>query len=108
MYGYGEKGEKRVRVQSSPVCPTPVTASAIGGILAAVLFLVGLAAILLYKLCTVWHDRREYARFEENKKNERWTAVSFQDLRACHSFDNSFSYSTTGNQSFVRASNYNY
>lgn len=43
----------------------------IGGIIA-----VGLALLLIWKLLTTIHDRRELAKFEKERQMARWDTVS--------------------------------
>ena len=75
IYGFAQDGGKRVRVLNHFICPEPVPVLAISlGVLLALL-LLGILAILLYRLYTYVQDRREYARFEEEKKKARWSAV---------------------------------
>ena len=45
------------------------------GVIAAVV-LIGLAFLLLWKLLTTIHDRREFARFEKERMMAKWDAVS--------------------------------
>ncbi|KAL0198077.1 hypothetical protein M9458_006617, partial [Cirrhinus mrigala] len=47
-----------------------VTLSVAGAIL-----LLGLVAILLWKLLITIHDHREFAKFEEEKARAKWEAV---------------------------------
>lgn len=48
-----------------------VVLSVVGAIL-----LLGLVALLLWKLLISLHDRREFAKFEEEKAKAKWEAVS--------------------------------
>jgi len=41
----------------------------------AILFL-GLAALLIWKLLITIHDRREFAKFEEERARAKWETVS--------------------------------
>lgn len=41
----------------------------------AILFL-GLAALLIWKLLVTIHDRREFAKFEEERARAKWETVS--------------------------------
>ncbi|KAI1307715.1 Integrin beta-PS [Halotydeus destructor] len=61
-----------VHVQSTKECPTPVNilAIVIGVILGIVL--VGLALLLIWKLLTTIHDRREFAKFEKERMMAKW------------------------------------
>lgn len=61
-------------------CPEPVNILAIilgviGGIIA-----VGLALLLIWKLLTTIHDRRELAKFEKERQMARWDTVCFDLL----------------------------
>lgn len=57
------------RKKECPIPPNilPIVAGTIGSIVAA-----GLIALLLWKLLTVVHDKKEYAKFEKELKNARW------------------------------------
>lgn len=60
---------------SLPDCPKGpdilvVLLSVTGAIL-----LIGLAALLIWKLLITIHDRREFARFEEEKARAKWDTV---------------------------------
>lgn len=45
------------------------------GVIAAIV-LIGMAILLLWKLLTTIHDRREFARFEKEKMMAKWDTVS--------------------------------
>ena len=54
----------------------------------AILFL-GLAALLIWKLLVTIHDRREFAKFEEERAKAKWDTVSLAHhphthIDACH------------------------
>lgn len=51
-----------------------VVASVIGSV-----FLLGLAALLVWKLLITIHDRREFAKFEEERAKAKWEAVRWND-----------------------------
>lgn len=57
-------------------CPEPVDIVAIilGVILGIVL--IGLALLLIWKLFTTIHDRREFAKFEKERQMAKWDTVS--------------------------------
>lgn len=46
------------------------------GVIAAVV-LMGLALLLLWKLLTTIHDRREFAKFEKERMMAKWDTVSY-------------------------------
>jgi integrin beta 1 len=47
------------------------------GVIAAIV-LIGMAMLLLWKLLTTIHDRREFARFEKERMMAKWDTVSCQ------------------------------
>lgn len=61
-----------IRVQKEKECPEPAPIMAIVfGILAGIV-LIGLLTLLIWKVATTIHDRREYAKFEKERQNARW------------------------------------
>ncbi|XP_053373314.1 integrin beta-PS-like isoform X4 [Mercenaria mercenaria] len=71
-YEYVENNKVVVEVQKTKVCPESVNILAIilgtiGGIV-----LVGLILLLIWKLWTTIHDRREFAKFEKETQNAKW------------------------------------
>ena len=89
-YGYDEKDCKynfvyyhkstnnklSVRIKMVRECPEHFNPLGIAlGVIAAVV-LIGLAFLLLWKLLTTIHDRREFARFEKERMMAKWDAVS--------------------------------
>lgn len=75
IYGFGSRGERRVRVQSEPICPVPVPAMAIGvGLLVGIL-LVGILTLILWRLSTYLYDKKEYARFIKERDAANWNRV---------------------------------
>lgn len=47
------------------------------GVIAAIV-LMGLALLLLWKLLTTIHDRREFAKFEKERMMAKWDTVSIK------------------------------
>lgn len=41
------------------------------------ILLIGLAALLIWKLLITIHDRREFAKFEEERARARWDTVRY-------------------------------
>lgn len=65
-----------VRAQENPECPPKVFLLGIVlGVIAAIV-LIGMAMLLLWKLLTTIHDRREFARFEKERMMAKWDTVS--------------------------------
>lgn len=61
-----------VYAQRHPECPPKVfLLGIILGVIAAIV-LIGLAMLLLWKLVTTIHDRREFARFEKERMMAKW------------------------------------
>ena len=75
MYGYDDEGEFVVRVQKTKECPPVLNIlGIILGVIGAVVA-IGFALLLLWKLFTVIHDRREFARFEKERQLAKWDTV---------------------------------
>ncbi|UYV76265.1 ITGB1 [Cordylochernes scorpioides] len=73
-YAQDEKnpGIYLVRVQVTKDCPEPINLLAILlGVIVGIVA-VGVALLLLWKLLTVIHDRREFAKFEKERENAKW------------------------------------
>lgn len=49
------------------------------GVIGAIV-LIGLALLLLWKLLTTIHDRREFAKFEKERMMAKWDTVSLIDV----------------------------
>lgn len=56
-------------------CPPPVPIIAIILGLIAGIVLIGLILLLVWKLLTMLHDRREFAAFEQERLMARWDTV---------------------------------
>lgn len=68
--------EIKVRAQEERKCPPQVFfLGIILGVITAIV-LIGLALLLLWKLLTTIHDRREFARFEKERRMAKWDTVS--------------------------------
>ena len=63
-------------VQTTKECPVVVDIMGIIlGVIGAIVA-IGLMLILMWKVFTTIHDRREYARFEKEQRLAKWDAVS--------------------------------
>lgn len=93
QFVYNDREEEHVvvRAQQEPDCPPKVFM--LGIILGVIAFivLIGLAILLLWKLLTTIHDRREFARFEKERMMARWDTVSGLNYSVSHS-NQSFSF----------------
>ncbi|XP_073971192.1 position-specific antigen beta subunit myospheroid isoform X1 [Rhodnius prolixus] len=75
VYSYDEKGKIVVRAKKERQCPPEVFILAIVlGVIGAIV-LIGLAILLLWKLLTTIHDRREFAKFEKDTMLAKWDTV---------------------------------
>jgi len=73
VYGYrNDTGELQVWVQETKECPVVVDIMGIVlGVIGAIVA-IGLALILMWKVFTTIHDRREFARFEKERMMAKW------------------------------------
>jgi len=55
------------------------------GVIGAIV-LIGLALLLLWKLLTTIHDRREFAKFENERMMAKWDTVSYDLFLISDSF----------------------
>lgn len=76
-FSYNDSGEKIVvKAQEERECPPKVFMLGIVLAVIAAVVLIGLAVLLLWKLLTTIHDRREFARFEKERMMAKWDTVS--------------------------------
>jgi len=72
VYGYSENNTLIVRAQEKRDCPPGIYVLGIVlGVIGAIV-LIGLALLLLWKLLTTIHDRREFAKFEKERMMAKW------------------------------------
>ncbi|KAJ8954366.1 hypothetical protein NQ318_011039 [Aromia moschata] len=71
-YTYDENKELVVRAQKERLCAGPP--NVLAWILAVIgtILLAGLILLIVWKVCTTVHDRREYAKFENERKALKW------------------------------------
>lgn len=50
---------------------------------AGAILLLGLVGLLIWKLLITIHDRKEYAKFEEERSKAKWDTVSIKDTKPC-------------------------
>lgn len=60
-------------------CPKGPDILVVVGSVIGSIFLLGLAALLVWKLLVSIHDRREFAKFEEERAKAKWEAVRWND-----------------------------
>jgi len=74
VYGYDENNEPVVKVQRTLECPPKLDILGIVlGVIGAIVA-VGLALLLMWKVLTTIHDRREYARFSKESGMAKFDA----------------------------------
>ncbi|XP_017769953.1 PREDICTED: integrin beta-PS-like isoform X2 [Nicrophorus vespilloides] len=72
VYYFDEHNKVVVKAQQERECPAKVFLLGIVlGVIAAIVFM-GLAILLLWKLLTTIHDRREFAKFEKERMMAKW------------------------------------
>ncbi|GBP10841.1 Integrin beta-PS [Eumeta japonica] len=72
VYVYDEARQLRVRAQRERECPPKVFILGIVlGVIAAIV-LMGMALLMVWKMVTTIHDRREYAHFEKERMMAKW------------------------------------
>lgn len=81
QFVYTEKEDDKVEVKAQKERECPHKVFMLGIVLAviAAIVLLGLAFLLLWKLLTTIHDRREFARFEKERQMAKWDTVCFID-----------------------------
>uniref|UniRef100_A0A8C4I9C8 Integrin beta n=1 Tax=Dicentrarchus labrax TaxID=13489 RepID=A0A8C4I9C8_DICLA len=85
-------GRSRALTSSvSQECPSGPNVILITAVLSASVVVLGVALLLLWKLLTSIHDRREFARFQRELERRRWNRVSPAQINpsviACQSED---------------------
>ncbi|KAF0293498.1 Integrin beta-PS [Amphibalanus amphitrite] len=73
QFVYGYDGETQViRAQETKKCPPAINILGIVLTLIAAIVVVGMAVLMLWKLLTTIHDRREYAKWDSERKMAKW------------------------------------
>ncbi|XP_015190709.1 PREDICTED: integrin beta-PS-like [Polistes dominula] len=72
--GKGENKDKMIKilVQKKPECPVPIDVFGVALGVAISVILAGLLIILIWKMVTMVHDKREYEKFERERVLARW------------------------------------
>lgn len=61
-----------LKVEKDLICPEPVNALlVVGGVIGGIIG-IGLLLLLIWKLLTTIHDKREYAKFEQERQKAKW------------------------------------
>ncbi|KAJ0058348.1 hypothetical protein NL108_013421, partial [Boleophthalmus pectinirostris] len=72
QYYEDESGKSILYVVKEPVCPEGPDTLVVSLAVAGAILLLGLIGLLIWKLLITIHDRREYAKFEEEKAKAKW------------------------------------
>ncbi|CAL9693020.1 unnamed protein product [Knipowitschia caucasica] len=72
QYYEDESGKSILYVVKEPVCPEGADVLVVSLAVAGAILLLGLIALLIWKLVISIHDRREYAKFEEERSKAKW------------------------------------
>ncbi|GIY19964.1 integrin beta-PS [Caerostris extrusa] len=71
-YAFDENNQPRVWTKISKECPVPVDVVTIASSVSVGIVVVGLFLLLLFKVLTFLHDRRELAKFEKERLLAKW------------------------------------
>lgn len=72
QYYEDESGKSILYVVKEPVCPEGPDVLVVSLAVAGAILLLGLIGLLIWKLLITIHDRREYAKFEEERAKAKW------------------------------------
>lgn len=62
-------------LSSLPECPQGPDTLVVLMAVAGAILLLGLVGLLIWKLLVTIHDRKEFAKFEEERANAKWDTV---------------------------------
>ncbi|XP_072298988.1 integrin beta-3a [Eucyclogobius newberryi] len=72
QYYEDDSGKSVLYVVKEPVCPEGADVLVVSLAVAGAILLLGLIALLIWKLLITIHDRREFAKFEEERAKAKW------------------------------------
>ncbi|XP_041673033.1 integrin beta-3a [Cheilinus undulatus] len=76
QYYEDESGKSILYVIKEPVCPEGPDILVVLMAVAGAILLLGLVGLLIWKLLVTIHDRREYAKFEEERAKAKWDTAN--------------------------------
>ncbi|XP_034567926.1 integrin beta-3-like [Notolabrus celidotus] len=76
QYYEEDTGKSILYVVKEPVCPEGANILVVLLAVAGAILLLGLVGLLIWKLLVTIHDRREYARFEEERSKAKWDTAN--------------------------------
>ncbi|TRY95655.1 hypothetical protein DNTS_017850 [Danionella cerebrum] len=74
QYHEGARGKSFLYLVEVPECPKGADVLVLALSVVGAILLLGLVALLIWKLLITIHDRREFAKFEEEKAKAKWEA----------------------------------
>ncbi|CAH1183280.1 unnamed protein product [Phaedon cochleariae] len=72
-YYYDQDNKLVVRASREKICAPPPNVLAWSTGVIGTIIIAGLILLLVWKICTTIHDRREYAKFENEQKKLKWS-----------------------------------
>lgn len=76
IYNDNDVKDITINAKSKLECPTEIfILGIVMGVIASIV-LIGLALLFLWKILTTIHDRREFAKFEKERRSAKWDTVS--------------------------------
>lgn len=76
QYYEDASGQSFLYLVKEPECPKGPDFLVVAPLVIGAILLLGLAALLVWKLLITIHDRREFAKFEEEKARAKWEAAN--------------------------------
>ncbi|NP_001032312.1 integrin beta-3a precursor [Danio rerio] len=76
QYYEDASGKSLLYLVKEPDCPKGADVLVVALAVVGAILLLGLAALLIWKLLITIHDRREFAKFEEEKAKAKWEAAN--------------------------------
>ncbi|KAM9393414.1 integrin beta-3-like [Pholidichthys leucotaenia] len=76
QYHEDENGKSILFVMKEPECPEGADILVVLLSVSGAILLLGLVGLLIWKLLVTIHDRREYAKFEEEKAKAKWDTAN--------------------------------
>jgi protocadherin alpha len=77
LFSYDILNDKRIRYQASKDCPSTFPTWAIILIIVSGVLFLGFSMLIVWKILDTMQQKRECARFNEEKKRAAWETVSF-------------------------------
>ena len=76
VYTYDDQNKIAIRAQKERECPPKLFMLGFMLFVVSGVLIAGMAVLLLWKVLTTIHDRREFARFEKERMMAKWDTVN--------------------------------